>query len=77
MPVLKGKSLHFRLKTKDKKAFDSLMSYVFLFAFFFFTAAHFHLVAACIQSIFLTATLKFSSFSFNESRRLLTFYLSL
>ena len=53
------------------------MPYVFLFAFFFFTAAHFHLVAACIQSLFLTAILKFSSFSFNESRRLFMFYLSL
>ena len=44
----------------------------FLFAFMFFTAAHFSLVAASI-SHFLTAAMKFSCFSSNEIR-LLCFY---
>ena len=44
----------------------------FLFAFMFFTAAHFSLVAAGI-SHFLTAAMKFSCFSSNEIR-LLCFY---
>ena len=44
----------------------------FLFAFMFFTAAHFSLVAAS-TSHFLTAAMKFSCFSSNEIR-LLCFY---
>ena len=44
----------------------------FLFAFMFFTAAHFSLVPASI-SHFLTAAMKFSCFSSNKIR-LLCFY---
>ena len=45
----------------------------FLFAFMFFTAAHFSLVAAS-TSHFLTAAMKFSRFSSNEIRLLCFFH---
>ena len=64
---------HYFLWRNCRMCSSKILLLEFLFAFMFFTAAHFSLVAAS-TSHFLTAAMKFSRFSSNEIRLLCFFH---